>query len=155
MKWILILRNPIERAFSNWNMERICGREHLPFIEAIFSERERCRSALPVQHRYCSYIDRGFYTEQIRRIWHFFPKEQTLFLKSEELNDHPNCTLGKVCSFLGIEQLHTQSDERIHVGQYTSRLSEEEREQLIKLFEIEIHVLEKLLGWDCSSWLKK
>ncbi len=35
MKWILALRNPVERAFSAWNMETKRGKEKLPFAEAI------------------------------------------------------------------------------------------------------------------------
>ena len=60
MKWILVLRNPVERAFSAWNMETKRGKEKLSFAEAIEKEPERCREALPLQHRVYSYIDRGF-----------------------------------------------------------------------------------------------
>lgn len=63
IKLIAILRNPIERAFSHWNMERDRGAESLPFMQAIQSEAERCREALPLQHRVYSYLDRGFYSE--------------------------------------------------------------------------------------------
>lgn len=103
MKWILVLRNPIERAYSHWNMERSRGTESLPFFEAIKCERERCREALPVQHRIYSYVDRGFYVEQIWRIWNYFPVEQTLFLKSEDLRDTPSDTLVKIATFLDID----------------------------------------------------
>jgi len=51
MKIIVVLRNPIERAFSHWNMERDRNADSLPFFEAIQSESERCRVALPSQHR--------------------------------------------------------------------------------------------------------
>jgi hypothetical protein len=72
MKIILILRNPIERAFSHWNMERHRNAEALSFWDAIQGESLRCRDALPLQHRVYSYTDRGFYTEQVRRIWRYF-----------------------------------------------------------------------------------
>src|SRR6201995_2856190 len=51
MKWIVILRDPAERAFSAWNMEKQRGRENLSFEEAIEREAARCREALPMQHR--------------------------------------------------------------------------------------------------------
>src|SRR6266478_3235889 len=47
MKWILVLRNPVERAYSAWNMETKRGKEKLSFAEAIEKEPERCREALP------------------------------------------------------------------------------------------------------------
>ena len=51
MKLIILLRNPIERAYSHWNMERSRNWEHLPFWDAIQYESQRCREALPYQHR--------------------------------------------------------------------------------------------------------
>src|SRR5437773_9217482 len=45
MKWILVLRNPVERAFSAWNMETKRRAEDLPFKQAVEREPERCREA--------------------------------------------------------------------------------------------------------------
>src|SRR5437764_2957004 len=59
MKWILALRNPVERAFSAWNMEAKRDHEKLAFPEAIEKEPERCRTALPLQPRVYFDIDRG------------------------------------------------------------------------------------------------
>ena len=33
MKWIFVLRDPVTRAFSHWNMQRIKGRDPLPFFD--------------------------------------------------------------------------------------------------------------------------
>src|SRR5438270_7515149 len=46
MKWIVILRDPAERAFSAWRMEKARERESLAFDEAIDRETERSRKAL-------------------------------------------------------------------------------------------------------------
>ncbi len=43
MKLIVLLRNPIARAFSHWNMETRRSSETLSFIDAIKNEDERCR----------------------------------------------------------------------------------------------------------------
>jgi hypothetical protein len=74
VKLIVLLRNPIERAYSHWNMERQRNVENLSFWDAIQNEKERCRETLPLQHRLYSYVDRGFYLGQIRRLWAFFWK---------------------------------------------------------------------------------
>ena len=50
IKLIVILRNPIERAYSHWNMERSRNAEKLSFFDAIQSERDRCQEALSYQH---------------------------------------------------------------------------------------------------------
>lgn len=153
MKWILILRNPIERAYSHWNMESNRGQESVPFLEAVKQERKRCREMLPEQHRVYSYVDRGFYTEQIRRIWHFFPVEQTLFIKSEELRHAPRVVLERVCDFLQVGKLLDVGCEIVHAGKYVSVLSQAEKACLQDIFAAEIRALEKLLDWDCCDWL--
>jgi Sulfotransferase domain len=153
MKWILILRNPIERAFSHWNMERNRGREQLSFLDAIVNERARCREALPHQHRIYSYVDRGFYVEQIRRIWHYFPVEQTLILRNEALWKGFGTSLDKVCDFLGVERLLNVKPKVVHSRPYEAQLTESERNYLKDLYQFEIRELERLLGWDCSQWL--
>lgn len=99
MKIIVILRNPIRRAYSHWNMERDRKADTVSFWEAIQHESNRCREALPYQHRVYSYVDRGFYSEQLRRVWTYFPKNQTLILKSEDLKANPRETLEKGLPF--------------------------------------------------------
>lgn len=153
MKWILVLRNPIERAYSHWNMESNRGQESVSFLEAVKHERKRCREMLPEQHRVYSYVDRGFYTEQIRRIWHFFPIEQTLFIKNEELRHAPRVVMDRVCNFLQVGKLLDVRCEVVHAGEYVASLSAAEKVYLQDIFEVEIRALEKLLGWDCRDWL--
>jgi len=88
MKLIAILRNPIERAYSAWNMEKDRGAEDLTFEQALKNEEERCRTTLPNQHRIFSYIDRGYYSSQIREIWRWIPRENTFFIKNEALREN-------------------------------------------------------------------
>ena len=152
-KLIIILRNPIERAFSHWNMECKRNNDTLPFWDAIKKERERCRETLPFQHRIYSYIDRGFYLEQLRRIWFFFPKEQTLILKNENLRNSPKLTLNTVCDFLEIPHFKNIRQKLVHNTPYTTSMNKKERNYLIKKYYCEIKSLEKELGWDCSDWL--
>jgi Sulfotransferase domain len=80
MKLIFVLRNPMSRAFSHWNMQRQKLRDLLPFWLAIRTEPERCREASPRQNKAYSYVDRGLYFQQLERYWEHFPKAQTLVL---------------------------------------------------------------------------
>lgn len=153
MKIIMILRNPIERAYSHWNMEYHNKREFLPFKEAIRTESQRTKEALPYQHRVYAYVDRGFYTDQIRRIWHYFPKEQTLFLKSEDLKMTPKNTIDQVCNFLNVPMLKNVTRQEVHATPYTTPMPEADREYLKTVFKFEIKDLEEMLGWDCGAWV--
>lgn len=154
MKLIIVLRNPIDRAFSHWNMEVANKREFLSFGDAIRNERQRIKEALPYQHRVYAYLDRGFYPDQIRRIWHFFPKEQTLFLKSENLKKEPKNSLAQVCDFLGVANLSSIQPLTANATPYATLMTDTDREYLRKLYKFEIKDLEHMLGWDCSEWLK-
>lgn len=153
MKIIIILRNPIDRAYSHWNMERDRNADTLPFWDAIQNESTRCREALPYQHRLYSYVDRGFYSEQLRRIWTYFPKNQTLILKSEDLKNNPGETLEKVCRFLDLSCFHTVAIKNVHSRPYVSSMNRKEWEYLKLQFEHEIRNLERILGWNCNDWL--
>lgn len=153
LKLILLLRNPIERAFSHWNMCREQKQDDLSFADAIERETERCRTALPNQHRLYSYIDRGYYASQIRRLWSFFPANQVLILKSEELKSHPEPLLHSLCDFLGITRLANVETKDVHSLPYVSKIGSAEKQHLRSLYEFDIRAVERMLGWDCSDWL--
>ncbi|MBC8427079.1 MAG: sulfotransferase domain-containing protein [Deltaproteobacteria bacterium] len=153
IKIIILLRNPGERAFSHWNMERRRNADSYTFWDAIQRTQGRCREALPYQHRVYSYIDRGFYAEQLRNIWRYFKKERVLVLKTDELQQQPNRTLRRVCSFLEVGNIQNFKPGNIHSTTYVSFMTKREKEYLKGVFEYDIKELECMLGWDCSEWL--
>lgn len=154
MKLIVLLRNPIERAFSHWNMERSRVAESLSFEEALQQEDARCKAALPEQHRVYSYVDRGFYLLQLKRLWRYFPQDQILVLKAEDLKNEPQPVLGQIWNFLGVRHIEIAIKCDVHSLPYESQMSPQVRSYLRSKFEDEIGDLERVLGWDCSSWLK-
>ncbi|WP_019864404.1 sulfotransferase domain-containing protein [Methylovulum miyakonense] len=154
MKIILILRNPIERAFSHWNMEFSKNKERLSFWEAIYNEQRRCQEALPFQHRVYSYIDRGFYSKQLQKMWRYFPKANTLVLRHEDLKTSPQKTLDEVFGFLGVEKLTPIERQTIFATPYIGDMRIEEKNFLLDIYEDELSCIEKLLNWDCSGWRK-
>ncbi|WP_320675985.1 sulfotransferase domain-containing protein [Prochlorococcus sp. MIT 1300] len=154
MKIISILRNPITRAYSHWNMEYKRGRDNMPFNISLEQEEKRCREALPLQHRVYSYLSRGFYSSQIKRLWRFFPREQTLILRQEELLNNPQTTLMKICKHLKVDAIEFPGELNSNSLEYIHLMPLEARKTLARLYKAEIRQLEILLGWDCSDWLK-
>ena len=152
MRLILCLRNPVERAYSHWAMETGRQWDRASFPEAMATEPERCRDALPEQHRVFSYVSRGFYSEQLRRLWSFFPRPQTLILRQEQLLADPVATLKAVHAFLGLEPLEPSQLIRANRGRYHRAMDPAVRRQLQQLFHPEIQQLEQLLDWDLSHW---
>jgi hypothetical protein len=152
MKVICILRDPIDRAFSQWTMYCQLGMEKLSFADALDREAERCRAALPLQHRVYSYTDRGFYCEQIRRLWRFFPREQTFFLKTEDLRTRHEETLNHLFDFLGVRRQPVEP-QVVDTSPSSSTMDVADRARLAELYEHEVRQLERLLDWDCRDWL--
>ncbi len=154
MRLIVILRNPIERAYSHWAMEHRRGNDLLPFALALEQEEERCLEALPQQHRIFSYVDRGFYSAQLRRLWRFFGRDQVLVLRQEELRVSPQTCLERIWKHLSIPPGPAITALTRHSGNYDSAMAPDCRERLRKIFWHEISQLEYMLGWNCSDWLR-
>jgi len=112
INFLVILRNPAERAFSHYNMSKYRGYETLPFDEAIKVEEKRISGNLQDRSRF-SYIDRGYYYKQISRYLEYFPVENFMFLNFEtELVKNLDQSIAKLCRFLGIE--HRNLNTNVH-----------------------------------------
>lgn len=155
IKLIAILRNPVDRAYSHWNMNIQNGRISLPFNEAIENETKRAKRMLPYQHHQYSMIDRGFYCAQIREYLRFFPKNQLLFIQYDRFKSHPKETLDTIFEFLQVDKsLYNFSPLTANVFHYEKSMDPEIRKTLINIYRNEIRELEKMLNWDCSHWLE-
>ncbi len=154
LKIIIVLRNPITRAYSHWNKERQRGREPLPFFDALRAEPERAKAELPLQSRTSSYVDRGFYTRQIRHLWRHFPVDQTLILRSSTLQAEPGSTLDRIADFLGLAPFPRIAPKTANVRQYENPIAPHEWAYLADIYAAEIRELGQLLEWDCSQWQK-
>jgi hypothetical protein len=155
MKWILVLRNPAERAFSAWNMETKRDAERLTFAEAIEKESERCREALPLQHRVYSYIERGFYAHQVRRLFNIFREESCLILLNGDLRTNHEKTLRAVFDFLGVDNSFVPPEASVFEQEYAEKIDNELYSRLIDVFYFDIKELERLLKRDLSAWYSK
>jgi hypothetical protein len=152
IKLIVLLRNPVDRAFSHWNMTRDRNQEHRGFLEAIVAERERAREIFPSQLRRTAYLDRGFYFEQIERVLRFFPREQVHVIKFEEFRKRTSELANEVFRFLGVQCLEKVKNREQNLIPYNRKITSEERDYLYSLYRSDIVRLEKLLNWDCSDW---
>jgi hypothetical protein len=154
IKLIFILRSPVERAFSHWSMEFNRNAESESFSYCIRNEEERSKEALPHQHRLFSYVDRGFYSEQIRRYKRFFKDEQMLFVKYEQFKANQKEELFKIFDFLNVSTESFFFEHRnVNTVKKQTTMSMEDEKFLRDKFEYDIREVEKLLGWNCEDWL--
>ena len=110
MRWIVLLRDPVERALSQYHMERRRGSERWPLWPALLLERWRLHGHAddlsrdsPLRRH--GYRLRGDYARQLDALYARFPREQVLLLESGALRTDPTATLRTACQFLGVEPL--------------------------------------------------
>jgi len=152
IKLLILLRNPVDRAFAHWNMQRFKGREPLDFFDAVREEQARIAGAPATEARQFAYIDRGFYSRQLARFFKFFPREQVKVVKFEEFKEKQREALASIFEFLGRKPLRYVRSKDRNIVPYERAMNWEERIFLYNLFAEDIANVERMLGWDCPDW---
>jgi hypothetical protein len=106
-KLIAVLRDPVDRAYSNWMHLWVDGLEPCSdIVEACRREQKRIDDGwAPFWH----YQALGMYGRQLADLYEQFPREQVLLLRYRELVEQPEATLARVCQFLGISDAEMSS----------------------------------------------
>lgn len=147
MRLILMLRDPVERAWSQWRMETARGVEREPFSWCIRQGRQRLFASEPWgHHREFSYVERGFYGEQVARLFELFPRDQVLLLKAEDLRADPNTVLASICAFLGAQPPPPTTPRAVHVGQEMEGLQTADILHLRQIYARDLVRLKDLTG---------
>jgi hypothetical protein len=106
VRLIFILREPAERAYSNWAWSRMNGIETEDFETALALEDQRERE-LPAALRYArphAYFSRGLYADMLQPWFDSFPREQILCLKFDDLILRPGELARRLHGFIGVEE---------------------------------------------------
>jgi sulfotransferase family protein len=99
---IVILRDPVERAHSNWTHLWSAGREPVgDFLRACAEEDRRVAAGWSA---FWHYRRLGRYGEQLDHLFTLFPREQVLVFRYARLLDEPALVLDEICAFLGVDQ---------------------------------------------------
>ncbi|MGF1491695.1 MAG: sulfotransferase domain-containing protein [Microcoleaceae cyanobacterium] len=164
-KLILLLRNPVDRAYSHYlhNVRASAtydpGREPLSFEDAIAQEDERLKgeqekllqdsSYFSYNYSHYSYLSKGIYIKQLEKWLEFFSKEQILILKSEDFFENPPITFAQVLEFLGLQKQALTDYTAYNTREKSdSSLSESTRRYLVSHFEPYNQSLYQLTGED-------
>ena len=166
VRLIALLRNPVERAYSHYQLMAKTGREKLSFEEAIEVEPKRLAGVDEVlmgerpapegdgdrrqrqqHHRHRAYIGRGLYADQLERWFEHFPREQLLVLRSEDFLARPDDIYAEVFDFLGLRPWQVRDYEPQNIGAYAP-IDPELRARLEERFAEPNARLAQLLGRD-------
>jgi Sulfotransferase domain len=162
IKIIVLLRNPIDRAYSQYNMvKHEYKHETLSFKDAILHEDNRISSEynqlkksdnhFSFNHIFYSYIHRGLYALHLENWFNHFKRDQFLFIKSEDLFSSPSEKYDQVLHFLGVQAFTPNVFEKVNSRKYLS-MDFDTKEYLSELFRPHNETLRSLIGsefyWD-------
>ncbi len=158
-KIISNLRNPIDRAYSNYIIAFQEGDTTKTFEEVIhiaMDELKKNKSKLNdnaylVNVHYENILARGFYADQLKIWYEFFPKDQLLMVSSEDLANNTNNSLNKIFNFLDLSDFKINDTTRKNKREY-SPMKKDTRNLLIEFYKPHNEKLYRLIGrnfdWD-------
>ena len=140
VKLIVLLRNPIDRAYSEYSMHvRQLKRDNFPSFEESVTNDELSLEGSRM------YLLRGLYAERIQHWLKYFDRDQFIFIKSEEFFAQPRSVLQKVYKFLSIAETYPDDLQAQQAGSY-AELSNETRAYLRTYFQPSNEAVVELLG---------
>lgn len=159
-KFLVLLRNPVDRAYSQYHHEVKLGYETLSFEKAINREYALMESQswgsptpdMAYAHNHYSYLSRGIYVDQLKRWMQTIPRERFLILKSEEFYSNPGRVFFQVLDFLRLPRAGPTSFPIHNEGKY-SDLSEVTRSRLNSFFLPHNQRLSSFLGNHFEEWV--
>ena len=111
IKLIVILRNPVDRAYSHYWLARRLSNETFPFAKALELEEERCAGELerllqdpyfiPANYVHNSYLAGGIYADQLEHWLRCYNRDQFLFLSTEDFAKNSQQTMSQFFDFVG------------------------------------------------------
>lgn len=156
-KFIVLLRNPVERAYSQYHHQVRLNLEPLSFEDALAQEATRLdgefEKILADDEYYSfnfqnfSYCARGMYADQLTRWFKYFPREQFLILQSENFYQATVREFERVLDFLKLPHWLPPAFAASNEGKYAGMLPET-RAQLAEFFAPHNARLYELLGTD-------
>jgi hypothetical protein len=166
-KFIVLLRNPIDRAFSSYMMNVNSAleyeREKLTFEKALALENERIKGEYEKMQQDISYfswtyylyayLNQGIYVDKIQKWKEIFPKNPLLIIQSEKLFRDPQETYNRILKFLGASEYELSEFKKFKIGHYKeNKIESNIRLHLSEYFKPHNERLYKLLGerfdWD-------
>lgn len=99
MKILILLRNPIDRAYSDYWHQRRNSMESLSFADALNAEKERIKQGAPFEQHYAHY---GLYAKGIQTYFSLFGREQCRVFLFENFIADPQKVCDECFSFLDV-----------------------------------------------------
>lgn len=151
VKLLALLRDPVARAYSQWNhmMQRIedtgrRGWELTSFEEAITRASQEVTP-------YTRLLDKGRYISQLERYMRYFRREQLFVGIQERFFENGEQELARVFRFLGVEESSVEP-RKLHERTYDSPIEPGIQRQLEEYYAPLNQQLFEFLGEEIPEW---
>lgn len=158
MKLILILRDPVKRAYSQYQHQIRKKAIGVSFAEALAIEEKTVEQEYyklehnqPSKYQFYSYVDRGKYIDQILRWTKYFDRKQLKIIISERLNQNPQQILLDLKDYLNLTKFDATKIAKQNVSDY-SPMQNDIKQKLSKIFRPYNQRLEEYLGYEIKEW---
>ncbi|MCI0333760.1 MAG: sulfotransferase domain-containing protein [Planctomycetes bacterium] len=150
---IVLLRDPVSRAFSHYQHYRARHLEARSFAAAVDDEL-RQNATPPVRgialrhgaRPMLGYVARGYYALQLELLLSLYSRERVLVMDSAELFADTNAACQRVFSFLGLERYDIRPGKVFNRGYYDERIDPRVAELLRSHYQPYDELLRDLLG---------
>ena len=153
IKIIVILRNPVDRAYSQYHLNLREKAEKRSFEDAMEEnmnelnkeshERYEIKPKFSVEEN--NYLKKSLYAQQLRHWLNIFPMESMLILSTEEFESNQQVIYNKIFEFLNISQFEVKNTEKMEKGSYP-QMKSETRSLLLDYFRSHNNELFKLIN---------
>jgi len=157
VKLIVLLRDPIRRAYSHYYHEKHKNRENLSFKEAVEKERSRIspeirkmkldHSYISFNHQHFSYISSSIYVDQLKKWFKLFPRDQFLIIKTEDFLERTEDEYNRILEFLQLPAYQLK-DYRKYLKQTYKPIDKNIEKELREFFDPYNQELYELTGID-------
>jgi len=159
MKIIIILRNPVDRAYSQYHLSVRQTAERRSFEDVVEENMNRLNKEshehYEIKPRFSAkednYLKKGLYALQLRYWLKIFPRENILIVSTEEFESNQQIIYNKIFEFLNISKFEVKNTKKMEKGNYPPMKSET-RNLLLDYFRSHNHELFELINikfdWD-------
>ena len=149
---IVMLRNPVDRAYSAWNhFNQAIDRTRRRGWEVMEFEQALERGVREQKGVFAGLFAKGMYGLQINHLLQFYARERIHFIITERMYRAPEEEYQKVLAFLGLERNDQEIDNR-NVRSYPQPMQEETRIRLEEFFRPHNELLFNVLGERIHEW---
>ena len=156
MKLIIILREPISRAYSNFNMENRQGKFSKINLDddilKFFAKQENDKLTDKNSNHFYSHMVRGYYDEILEYILSKFSRDNLYIGISEEINQNKLKYYNEIYEFLGAHKLKKIQNCNCHTRKYGKSIPEDLVKYLYNIYKPHNEKLYKILGRKIDSW---